>query len=465
MKRIDNATAVASKPAYVAGPNPNRYFSEGTPGVDDGTVPGQDFFNMLQEELCTAIEDDGYGTTLDGADDGQLAARLEPTKGIKTHATSLTTTSTAHKRAIVATTDGAVSGNNSAAVACDGTNITGAQAGAMASTSPIVSGDNAGAVGTLGTSVTGDHAGALGERGSTVSGDVAASVASRDGTVSGTQSASVASYESDVSGDQAATLACGASGEPTVVEKKKSAAIGCSDSWVSEPASGNGHSVLLSSINTELPTNFCIAAGYAASTPTPNDTEQNLTFKVDVSSSGNTTCDGSFTGGGADFAEYFEHADEGELGPGLILAGVGAKVRLAEVGDRVRGVVSATPVVIGNGAELKWSGRYKVDEWGRKNRVMHDNGLEDFEQAEDYDPSRSYTPRSERPEEWSPVALTGQVLVRVDHTVEAGDMVGPGKAGVGTKNSRAKGRPIECMEIRSDFDRERGYAIAWCLVG
>ena len=450
MKRVDTATNAASKPAYAAGPNPNGYFTEGTPGVEDGTIPGQDWCNMVQEEIANAITDDGYSTALDGADDTQLAARLEPTKGIKTHATSLALQSTAHKRVIVACTTASVSGDDAAAIASTGGAVNGAESAALACSSAAVSGDRAAAVAA-------DT--------STVSGDQAIAAADKSSTVSGDQSAALASHSSNISGDQAATLACGATGEPVVVEKKKSAAIGCADSFISEPATGDGYSVLLASRCAELPTNYTIAAGYETTPPTQNNTEQNLTWVVDVSL-GNVTCDGAFTGGGADLAEFFENLVPGVLGPGLVLAGEGAKVRPAGPGDRIRGVVSASPMLLGNAAGLKWSGRYRRDEWGRRIPYVNaETGLKGFEQSRKYDPNKKYVPRKDRPEEWTPVALTGQVLVRVDDTVKPGDLVGPGKNGVGTKNENAKGRPIECMEIRKGFTKKRGYAIAWCLVG
>lgn len=80
---------------------------------------------------------------------------------------------------------------------------------------------------------------------------------------------------------------------------------------------------------------------------------------------------------------------------------------------------------------------------------------------------RKHTPRSRRPDEWTKVGLLGQVRVAVDATVQAESFVVPGdEPGTGTHSDEpGRGRPIECMEIVSPFDKTRGYAIAFCLVG
>ena len=88
--------------------------------------------------------------------------------------------------------------------------------------------------------------------------------------------------------------------------------------------------------------------------------------------------------------------------------------------------------------------------------------------GEGYEPGREYVPRSDRPDEWTCVGLLGQLLVRVDASVEADAWVEASDvAGVGRK---AKGPPkdggarVECMEIVSAFDAGRGFAIAKCMV-
>jgi len=82
---------------------------------------------------------------------------------------------------------------------------------------------------------------------------------------------------------------------------------------------------------------------------------------------GNGTCDGSWTGGGADYAEYFEWADGnpgGEDRRGVSVVLVGDKIRPAVAGDMPIGVVSGNPSVVGDAAPFRWAGKYLRDEYG-----------------------------------------------------------------------------------------------------
>jgi hypothetical protein len=128
---------------------------------------------------------------------------------------------------------------------------------------------------------------------------------------------------------------------------------------------------------------------------------------------GNALCDGSFTGGGADYAEFFEWADgnptaEDRRGLAVVLAG--RKVRPATGADHpadVIGVVSAHPTVVGDAAWNKWDGKYLRDEFGSYRR--DESGGRYLNPA--YDPAVPYTPRWERPE-WDCVGLMGKLRLR-----------------------------------------------------
>jgi len=86
---------------------------------------------------------------------------------------------------------------------------------------------------------------------------------------------------------------------------------------------------------------------------------------------GNATCDGSWTGGGADYAEYFEWSDgnvdsEDRVGTSVVLEG--NLIRAATDDDAaatIIGVVSANPVVVGDAAWNKWHGKHLRDDFGR----------------------------------------------------------------------------------------------------
>ena len=113
---------------------------------------------------------------------------------------------------------------------------------------------------------------------------------------------------------------------------------------------------------------------------------------------------------GADYAECFEWADgnpNGEDRVGYTVSLVGDKIRIAEDGDEVIGVVSAVPTIIANSHPLCWHGKYRRDAYGR---VIT---LEDGSQFinPEFDPSRVYVPRIER-KEYAAIGLMGQLAVR-----------------------------------------------------
>ena len=83
---------------------------------------------------------------------------------------------------------------------------------------------------------------------------------------------------------------------------------------------------------------------------------------------GNNTCDGAWTGGGADYAEWFEWADgnpDDEDRVGYSVTMIGNKVSLAVDGDVVMGVVSGSPAMVGDGDIGRWKGKYLTDDFGR----------------------------------------------------------------------------------------------------
>jgi hypothetical protein len=177
-----------------------------------------------------------------------------------------------------------------------------------------------------------------------------------------------------------------------------------------------------------------------------------------VTGGGNVTADGTYTSPAADYAEYFEWADgnpnnEDRVGSSVTLQG--NQIRLAQIGDSVIGVISATPAVVGDAAELNWNNKYLQDEFGRELREEYfhwewvdENGqiqsVASYDDTSDvpsqavkkttdghgnlltcpvlnpaYDPSVTYTPRSQR-KEWAPVGLIGKLRVRVGQPTAPG---------------------------------------------
>ena len=137
---------------------------------------------------------------------------------------------------------------------------------------------------------------------------------------------------------------------------------------------------------------------------------------------GNAFADGSWSGGGADYAEYFEWSDananeEDRRGISVVLDS--DKIREAVVGEDPIGVISGNPSVVGDAAWNKWSGKYLRDEFGTY--IQEDYEVEDedgntvVQQRRKlnptYDPNVKYISREQRPE-WDCVGLMGKLRIR-----------------------------------------------------
>jgi len=227
--------------------------------------------------------------------------------------------------------------------------------------------------------------------------------------------------------------------------------------------------------------------------------------------SGNITATGTIAGSStfADYAEYFENHSSGEIPLGTLLTLEADKVRIANIGDDVIGVVSGTALIIGNSDEFAWNGRYLVGDFGEaiyeevscvrwnpvykkvlisidQNGEKHYQDVLDRESYDglvsetlnipegavyytetirkenpDYDLSLDHTPRSERKDDWTCVGLMGQVYVRIDENVKAGDYI-KADGGIGTKSDIATN--ILVMKITKDYSALDKCAIARCLI-
>lgn len=167
---------------------------------------------------------------------------------------------------------------------------------------------------------------------------------------------------------------------------------------------------------------------------------------------GNGKCDGAWTGGGADYAEYFESLDGNSIPFGTTVSLVGDKIKPAEAGDHIIGVISSNPSVVGSNGESdageNWTGKYLRDDFGRilteevdfwsmeKTKEIDNLGVKSFKKEKingwcdmekppkgavvkrkirrklnpEWDKTRAYIPREERPE-WNVVGLVGQIRV------------------------------------------------------
>jgi len=174
-----------------------------------------------------------------------------------------------------------------------------------------------------------------------------------------------------------------------------------------------------------------------------------------VRGNGNVKADGSFTGGGADYAEMFEWEDgnsdnEDRRGYSVVLTS-GNKVRKATSDDKqtdIIGIVSGNAMIVGDTQSMKWQNKYQKDDFGNyifesytvtswtegetehsyetdkipsnltapKDAVVSDKDDDGVELKRrklnsDYDDSKTYIPREERPE-WDAIGMVGKLRMR-----------------------------------------------------
>ena len=138
---------------------------------------------------------------------------------------------------------------------------------------------------------------------------------------------------------------------------------------------------------------------------------------------------GGVYSGGADYAEMFEWNDGNANSTdrrGFFVSLVnGNKI---EVGNsNVVGVVSSSPAVIGDAADLSWQGKYERDEFGGMVYQMVD-GKRVPKPSSTYNPTQPYTPRRGR-KEWAPIGLVGKLYVRSAQALTAGSKCSANSSG------------------------------------
>lgn len=153
---------------------------------------------------------------------------------------------------------------------------------------------------------------------------------------------------------------------------------------------------------------------------------------------------------GCDYAEFFEWLDgnpDAEDRRGHFVTMDGEKIKIAEPDDYILGIVSGHPSVIGNGDE-DWMGRYIMDDFG--DYIYEDFEFEVQETDEvtgevakvtktgkrykmnpDYDESKGYTQRSERPE-WDAIGMLGVLSVIDDGTCQVNGFCAIAEGGTAT---------------------------------
>ena len=168
---------------------------------------------------------------------------------------------------------------------------------------------------------------------------------------------------------------------------------------------------------------------------------------------------------GADYAEYFEWADENPNSEDRVGYFVSfdsnnpQKIRIANAfDDYILGIVSGFPSVIGNGDE-DWQKRYILDSFGRRieesyeyerkipkgwddenNERIYETTVEKgvkWKENPEYDPTKGYTPRADR-KEWAAIGMLGVLAVRDDGSCEINKYCKCGANGIATKSEKGE---------------------------
>ena len=191
-----------------------------------------------------------------------------------------------------------------------------------------------------------------------------------------------------------------------------------------------------------------------------NGTEDSLSNAFRINDNGEVFAKSATISTGADYAEYFEWEDENpekEDRRGYFVTLNNKKIKLAQPGDYILGIVSGFPSVIGNGDE-EWMGRYIFDDFGTP--IYEEFVYEDLITGEkktgtkwkenpDYNKERPYIQRSERPE-WSPVGMLGVLAVRHDGTAKVNGYVTVNKNGIATACDRKADNSYRVIKANTD---------------
>lgn len=163
----------------------------------------------------------------------------------------------------------------------------------------------------------------------------------------------------------------------------------------------------------------------------------------------------SYHSSGADYSEFFEWLDENpnkEDRAGHFVTLDGEKIKYANDGDYIVGIISGNPVIVGDHPSESWKERYLRDVFGRLQyedvtipetqekdkdgnviRTIPEHTETHFKVNPDYDPTKEaeYENREKRPE-WATVGMLGKLVVIDDGTCEVNGYCKPTN-GIATK--------------------------------
>ncbi|MED2945293.1 peptidase G2 autoproteolytic cleavage domain-containing protein [Bacillus swezeyi] len=239
----------------------------------------------------------------------------------------------------------------------------------------------------------------------------------------------------------------------STTEGSRSVVMGSNNSHVK--GSGLVSAMVLGSVNVINDKSYTTVWGYGGEPSTANKRAEINAKTGTVRGTGAVESVSDFK----DLAEYFESKDGRKIDSGYLVTLDGDKIRKAEKGDKVLGVISETAGVIMGGAAFYWNDRYLRNEFGGIiYETINDNGREIKVPKDNpnYNPDLEYIPREER-DEWHVVGLVGQVYVRIDEIVQEGDRIVP-SGGIGTKSEDDTGFYV--MRIKQPYSLQKGYGVA-----
>lgn len=181
--------------------------------------------------------------------------------------------------------------------------------------------------------------------------------------------------------------------------------------------------------------------------------------------SGDLMINGQYKTSGADYAEMFEWEDKNPDNVDRVALAVtwgdGESIKLANSGDEIIGIVSATAAILGDNPD-EWDKRFVTDQFGRPLRKeyteINEDGEEEtyewFVENPEYDKDAPYISRSDRPE-WSAIGLMGKLYWIDDGTLEVGDYATVGSNGVATKGDKSNGYRV-MKRISKNVDGNSG---------
>ena len=165
-------------------------------------------------------------------------------------------------------------------------------------------------------------------------------------------------------------------------------------------------------------------------------------FIVDYKGNTRTSTTGAL---GGDYAEYFEWLDgnphaEDRVGHFVTLDG--EKIKYANAGDYILGIVSGMPAILGNNDVYSWTKKYVTDEFNRRldfeqtytDEEGNEHTYTGWKVSDEYNPEQQYQSRKER-KEWDAIGMLGVLSVYDDGTCQVNGFCDVANGGIATAGS------------------------------